>query len=451
MPKSKSGVIIRQILLGIGMLAAAGGVILAFLTWRASQRLSDKVAALRSAGDPVSIAELAPAPIPPTENAAVYLQNISVETDAFAKDFDEFYKTPIGEALDVAEEKGEPPTAEQLAAMRAITDRYPGILDALGRASRCEKYASLMDFNLPSDKFFERLIHQGGQMRAVARLAKWKAAELIAEGKPGEAAALCTELLRLTHLYEHEPSMINYLIAVACRGMAIESLNQALRAGPIPADQRAALERELAACDDRSDIAAMYKTERAFSMTRFESLFPQSKSTVFNWVTKWKTRDWQCDVLDYYEGVIGRTASPWYQTGGSINAALPQMTGASGTLVSQLFPAVQAVYQASNRDQALLRCLRILNALEDYRAIHGNEAQSVTDLSLSPQTIIDPFSGARLKLKKTPEGWVIYSVMNNGADDQGDFKDMKDWGLAPAGYGHEKPADDGGQQQNPGQ
>jgi len=173
-------------------------------------------------------------------------------------------------------------------------------------------------------------------------------------------------------------------------------------------------------------------------------LFPQS--TVFSWITKWKTKDWQCDMLDYYDGVIGRTASPWYQTRGS----MPQTSVASGTLVSQLFPAVQAVYQASNRDQALLRCLRILNALEDYKAVHGHEANSLTDLSLPPQATIDPFSGVPLKLKNTAKGWIIYSVMDNGVDDNGDFKDMKDWGLAPAGYGNDKPAADG-DQQNPGQ
>jgi hypothetical protein len=41
--------------------------------------------------------------------------------------------------------------------------------------------------------------------------------------------------------------------------------------------------------------------------------------------------------------------------------------------------------------------------------------------------------------------------MNNGADDNGDFKDMKDWGLAPAGYGHEateKDNDESGQHES---
>src|SRR5262249_37739493 len=163
---------------------------------------------------------------------------ISADADAFDKDLSDFYKTPLGEALDAAQERGEPPDAQQLAAMRAITDRYPKILAALKQATECEKYASLLDFNLPSDKFMERLIPKGGRLRAIARLAKWKGAELMADGKPAEAAALCNELLRLTRLYEHEPAMNNYLIAIACRGIGVESLNQALRTGPIPADMR---------------------------------------------------------------------------------------------------------------------------------------------------------------------------------------------------------------------
>jgi hypothetical protein len=85
MSKSKSAAIGRQALLWVGMLAGAAVVILAFLTLRASQRLSDQVAALRSAGDPVSIADLTPSPIPVGENAAVYLQSISAEADAFEK------------------------------------------------------------------------------------------------------------------------------------------------------------------------------------------------------------------------------------------------------------------------------------------------------------------------------------------------------------------------------
>ena len=52
-------------------------------------------------------------------------------------------------------------------------------------------------------------------------------------------------------------------------------------------------------------------------------------------------------------------------------------------------------------------------------------------LSLPKEATIDPFSGEPLKLKHTDDGWVIYTVMQNGIDDGGDFKDQKDYGLAP--------------------
>ena len=50
---------------------------------------------------------------------------------------------------------------------------------------------------------------------------------------------------------------------------------------------------------------------------------------------------------------------------------------------------------------------------------------------LAKATTTDPFSGQPLKLKHTDEGWVVYSVMQNGADDGGNFIDLKDFGVAP--------------------
>jgi hypothetical protein len=55
----------------------------------------------------------------------------------------------------------------------------------------------------------------------------------------------------------------------------------------------------------------------------------------------------------------------------------------------------------------------------------------LAELNLPVSATIDPHSGKALKLKHTDEGWIIYSVMQNGVDDHGDFKDLKDSGVAP--------------------
>jgi hypothetical protein len=52
-------------------------------------------------------------------------------------------------------------------------------------------------------------------------------------------------------------------------------------------------------------------------------------------------------------------------------------------------------------------------------------------LNLPAAATGDPYSGNPLLLKSTANGWVVYSVMKNGVDDGGDFKEMKDFGVAP--------------------
>jgi hypothetical protein len=94
-------------------------------------------------------------------------------------------------------------------------------------------------------------------------------------------------------------------------------------------------------------------------------------------------------------------------------------------------PAVKAAYQARARSLAVSRSLRIYNALRQFAEKNGREAAGLEELGLPQEATIDPYSGEPLKLKDTDEGWIIYSVMENGVDDGGDFKAIKDYGVAP--------------------
>jgi len=77
------------------------------------------------------------------------------------------------------------------------------------------------------------------------------------------------------------------------------------------------------------------------------------------------------------------------------------------------------------------RSLRIDNALREFAEKNGREAKGLDELTLAKEATIDPYSGEPLKLKHTPDGWIVYSVMNNGVDDGGTFIELKDYGLAP--------------------
>ena len=74
------------------------------------------------------------------------------------------------------------------------------------------------------------------------------------------------------------------------------------------------------------------------------------------------------------------------------------------------------------RLQALIRCLRVLNALQAHAPWGGNEIPKLTELGLPVETTTDPFSGEPLHAKKLPQGWLVYSVGPNLQDDGGNLE-----------------------------
>ena len=78
----------------------------------------------------------------------------------------------------------------------------------------------------------------------------------------------------------------------------------------------------------------------------------------------------------------------------------------------------------------MIRSLRIFNALQQFAEKNGREATGLAELELPKSAMIDPFSGKPLIVKHTDDGWLVYSVMENGVDDGGNFEE-KDRGLRP--------------------
>ncbi len=84
------------------------------------------------------------------------------------------------------------------------------------------------------------------------------------------------------------------------------------------------------------------------------------------------------------------------------------------------------------RNQVMLRAIRDFQRAGRIPRHTRPRGGGLVDLDLPREATIDPYSGEPLKLKQTDDGWLIYSVMQNGVDDGGDFTDLKDHGLAPA-------------------
>jgi hypothetical protein len=253
---------------------------------------------------------------------------------------------------------------------------------------------------------------------------------LLAEGKTEEAIQTGLTILQLARLHEGEPALVNGLVAIAVRGIGMNEINLALRAGPISAELHQRLDEVLARQDDPQRIVRMMKTERAINLSASQDMFAEG------WWVPWLGKGLQLDMLDLYDRLLPEMARPWHES-------YPQIahfgntfhrTPVSGTLIQLLVPALRAALDSVYRDLAMVRCLRIVNGLTAYEQQNGNPPADLKTLDLPAAAMIDPFSGQPLKLKQTDNGPVVYTVFKNDTDDDGTFKDQADWGLAPAGY-----------------
>jgi hypothetical protein len=444
---------VKRWAIGAAILIALALIANGFMVWLTDHRLQTRIAAIRAAGNPASIADLAPKPIPDDQNAAVYLERLKPQLGSFSKDNARFLETsPVGKAFDERGDRGEPPTPEQIAAIRSILDKYPEIDAGLASAAACKQYASLANFTLGQRAFLEDLIdNRILYSRTAARFNDWRITVMIADGKAQEAAQLGLESLRLARLHDAEPLLVNYLLGLALRGFAAQDLYDAIAAGPISPQLHAAIDEELVEQDDPQRVVRALKSERAYCVALtasigMDSSFDQANPILMK-IVGWPMKRLYLGAVDSFDRVFPLATKPWneiWRTLSPTNSALPP-TG-DGILADLLMPTLKATFQSTARDLATLRSLRIFNALRQYAEQNGHEARGLEDLSLPKEATIDPFSGEPLKLKHTDDGWIVYSVMDNGVDDGGDFVGMKDYGLAPPRYRatekHEKSSDD---------
>ena len=64
----------------------------AWFVWTTDARLEAQLAAIRQAGDPLTLADLARKPIPPEQNAATYLRRAEADRAAMEKELEPYWQ-----------------------------------------------------------------------------------------------------------------------------------------------------------------------------------------------------------------------------------------------------------------------------------------------------------------------------------------------------------------------
>jgi hypothetical protein len=421
-------------------LAAIGLVANAVFVWITDTRLERQWAAIRAAGDPMRLTDLARPPLEPEKNAATFLRRAKAGVEAIQKEM-----SAVPHFWEYVNTEG-PMPAEIQKALTAAFAAYPDVIPLLEQAAACPDYDAQWDYAVPPQEFIGKTLPDWQVCRENGRVLQFRVRLLMAEGNYDEAARTAVVLLRLARQYRRNPLLIGLLVAIAIQGTAVDHANSVLQAGPVSKGVRDALEKELA-IQDAEKCAWAFKSERAWELDYFRNPLPPPFRTFFPgqnfWLINrglWNRRESACLELLRIFIAMADDPRPYRDIEQTLERQKPAGTRAAGQTLLDVqdsaaleFPSYKAVYTAAVRTRAKIRTLRVLNALQTHAPADGGAAPKLTALGLPAEAITDPFNGEPLHVKKTARGWVVYSVGPNLQDDGGKVEDPAngDVGIGP--------------------
>ncbi|HUG70551.1 MAG TPA: hypothetical protein VMM76_22570 [Pirellulaceae bacterium] len=395
----------------IGLVAAIAVLlsIVAIVSWRANGRLEQRLNAIRTAGDPVTLSELTREPIHSDRNAVTYLQRVERQVLAINN-----------ELRDVLDDDGPYREAGKLNAegatmVRATLESYSEVIPTLELAANCDEYDSMYDFSAPPAVVLDAVMQRTGPSRAAARVLILKSDLLMFEGQRDEALRTSVLALKLGRQLEHEPFMVGYLVSLGVRGGALDRINQILTDGQISAESSALLKDELARNDGMQGFVHCLKSERALGVASFRNM-PRAIQPL------WYFKNWESDYLDMMAAEVKMGAAPKHLIAGELSVQSTKIASSYGALVRLSYSALQAGREAMDRVRAQVRCLYVACELQRTALDRGNaDDLNIEQLGIDKSFIIDPYTGKRLLTRKSPQGWTVYSVGRNGKDDGGNI------------------------------
>jgi hypothetical protein len=414
----------------LGGLAAILLIANAWFVWTTDKRLEKQLQAIRDAGDPLTMADLARPPIPPEQNAATYLERAKPDFEAAETEWEPYWEWSRHYFESYSEGVLLRMSPEIQKNLQDFFDARPQLIPLLKQASECPDYQPQLDYteNRSQRDFVEKrlLPHVRGQ-RSLARVLDARSRWLVARGNYHEALQNDLMLFRLVRLFNRKPSsLVDNLVAQTIRGMAIFCTNEVLQMGLISKEDHEALEMELASQECSEGFCNAIKGERIFILSINFNFNPRQRS----WFLRGYFNRIASDSLEGLNAVlkIAQQAKPFSETKQEINVVC-----AKNSWSQLLLPAIASTYKTDMRSTALIRCFRVLNAIQAHELDGGDAVPKLEELGLPPETTLDPFNGEPLHVKKLPEGWLVYSVGENGKDDGGKWDDMVkgDVGIGP--------------------
>lgn len=403
----------------------------------ATARLNARLKAIRDAGDPVTMAELAktyPDP-PPGKNAAEFFNAAFEKMEANNDAHDGLPIVGAGQLPDIAVEL--PPAMRK--AIQAYLKENAEVLDLLHKAAALDGCKFDLDFTKGPGMLLPHL----GKLRQGARLLALEAIERTESGKADEAADSLIAGLRVGEAVRREPLLISTLVRVACDSIAIGQMERWASRGRPPVKAIERVEAALAAAGDHRIIESAMVGERCFGIDIYQTyvLKPNRAEMLGQLVgggdalplaaplllrivpDAYFKSDMHCylEIMNEYVAASRKPYPERFIAGARVGQDIEQRIPRYYVVARLIIPALSRVFGVGQQHIARCDTAGVALAALRYKAKHGRLPADLG--ALVPDFLkavpADPFDGKPLRYKADADGLTAYAVGEDGKDDGG--------------------------------
>ncbi len=393
-------------------------------------RLDRRLQALRAAGYPTTLAELAEyngLPAGTANAAGLYTEAFA----AYAPPLDPTNVPNLGSAR--LPDRGKPlpePMAKAISQCLADNQKCLSLLHEAAGIPNCR-------YDWDWRKFSTTGFTQLADVRHCTQLLGLSTIYHSHGGDPNTAARCIEDGLRLADSLWRQPAIINYLVRVACIGHLAGNLEWSLNATSFTEQQLTRLDEALTAAVGTLDLTQAMITERCVMIESCRDPFiaagpGQSRGPR---MLPGMTRTGIADVLDYMEDCIEASERPPMERPAGFREATAKVEDLSvlHVMIKMLAPSMERVAELDLRAHAGVDLARTALAIERYRLATGRVPEKLEELV--PQYLkevpIDPFDGNPIRYRRTEPGYLLYSILgdgdNGGKEKQPKSSEPYDW------------------------
>lgn len=385
---------------------------------------------LRARGEPVTIEDIIPDPIPNGSNAAtVYNRAFKVLRSSTYKSSD---KDAISDVLDARKRNADLKT---WANAKGALSRNQVLLRAIDEAVQRPE----CQFDVKWEDGYAALFNHMGGMRELGRLEAANALVKAHDGEVDEAVESIITGIRLSESIGQEPVVISQMVRWITLKSACDMIRASAGMNGMTRTQALEMDAALARVDLHAGFMKSMRTERVMGLAAYDEIRRDGPQRFSNYVaidpddnitirivtSKLGRPVLYADKLVFLRSInklIELSNKPYYKTASIAYKANPANNGPSYTPVSKAlcswYDKYRMSYETERAHLAVTRTALGIMAYKDrYKAYPKTLAELKSRLGWDMHK--DPFSGKDLLYRKTAKGFIIYSIGANISDDGG--------------------------------